>query len=154
MCCFCCCILVVFMIDQDYQKFSWITLLFNRKKFQKEFRPIENLLIQKNPLFKLSEKCWVQKHWSPKNVGSKTLLGQKKVWWKQNVGPKRILVRSLRPPNNWIQKIWSITTEIFLIWTNVVRTNVAWTNVTVTIIIICSKWSQEPTLYVWSKLGK
>ena len=40
-------------------------------------------------------------------------------------------------------KIWSVTAEIFLIWTNVARTNVAstnvarsnvaWTNVTVTV---------------------
>ena len=44
-------------------------------------------------------------------------------------------------------KIWSVTAEIFLIWTNVARTNVAWTNVTVTLgylnqvglVSICAK---------------
>ena len=46
-------------------------------------------------------------------------------------------------------KIWSVTAEIFLIWTNVARTNVAWTNVTVT-VGICSRCSQRPTFKVWS----
>ena len=32
-------------------------------------------------------------------------------------------------------KIWSVTAEIFLIWTNVTLTNVAWTNVPMTFVI-------------------
>ena len=35
-------------------------------------------------------------------------------WSKKNVGPK-----------NWVKTIGSITTEIFLIWTNVVRTKLS-----------------------------
>ena len=50
-------------------------------------------------------------------------------------------------------KIWSVTAETFLIWINVSRTNVAWTNVTVT-VGICERWSQEPSLKVWSKSGQ
>ena len=41
------------------------------------------------------------------------------------------------PPKKWspksLVKIGPVTTEIFLIGTNVARTNVAWTNVTVTV---------------------
>ena len=47
----------------------------------------------------------------------------------------------------------TVTAEISLIWTNVVRTNVAWTNVTLT-VGICSKCSQEPTFKVSSKSGQ
>ena len=50
-------------------------------------------------------------------------------------------------------KIGSVTAEIFLIRTNVARTNVAWTNVTVT-VGMCSRWPEEPTIKVWSKLGQ
>ena len=42
-------------------------------------------------------------------------------------------------------KIGLITTEIFLILSNVARTNVAWTNVSVTV------GSKEPTFNVWSE---
>ena len=46
--------------------------------------------------------------------------------------------------------IGSVTSEIFLIYTNIARTNVAWTNVTMTVEIysICS---QEQTFKVLSK---
>ena len=47
--------------------------------------------------------------------------------------------------------IKSVTADIILIWTNVTWTNVAWTNVTLT-LGICSRWSQEPTFKVLSKL--
>ena len=50
-------------------------------------------------------------------------------------------------------KIKLVTTEIFLICTNVARTNVVWTNVSVT-VGNCSRCSQEPTFKVWSKLGQ
>ena len=55
-------------------------------------------------------------------------------------------------PKLWVI-IGSVTAEIFLIWTNVARTNVAWTNVTVP-VGICSRWSQEPIIRVWSRSGK
>ena len=51
------------------------------------------------------------------------------------------------------QKIGSVIAEIFLIWTNVVRTNAAWTNVTVT-VGICSRWSQELTFEALSKFDQ
>ena len=70
-----------------------------------------------------------------------------------------------RKPDSWHQlkmvpgtflkslvKVRYITAEIFLIWTNVVRTNVAWTNVPLT-VGICSSGYQEPTFKVWLKLG-
>ena len=50
-------------------------------------------------------------------------------------------------------KIRSMTAEIFLFGTNVLRTNVARTNVIVTVGIF-SKKSQEPTFKIWSTLGK
>ena len=63
----------------------------------------------------------------------------------------------LRTAKHWVQKptfkVWSVTAEIFLIWTNVVRTNVDLTNITET-VEICSRWSEEPTFKVWSKLGQ
>ena len=40
-------------------------------------------------------------------------------------------------------QIESVTAEIYLIWTNVVRTNVTETNVIVTLEIF-SRWFQEP----------
>ena len=46
-----------------------------------------------------------------------------------------------------------ITAKIFLVLTNVAKTNVARTNVTVR-VGICSRWSQEATFQVWSKLGQ
>ena len=49
-------------------------------------------------------------------------------------------------------KIGSVAAEIFLIWANVATKNVAWTNVTVT-FGNCSRWSQEPTIKVWSQVG-
>ena len=52
-----------------------------------------------------------------------------------------------------LDKIGSVTAEIFLIWTNVARTNATWTNVTLT-VGICSKYSQEPTIKVSSKSGQ
>ena len=48
-------------------------------------------------------------------------------------------------------KSGSVTAEIFLIWTNVIRTNVAWTNVTM-IVGIVPRWPQEPT-YSLFKIG-
>ena len=50
-------------------------------------------------------------------------------------------------------KIGSVTAEIFLIWTNVARKNIAGTDVIVT-VVICLRWSQEPTFKFWSKLGQ
>ena len=47
-------------------------------------------------------------------------------------------------------KIGLVTAEIFLIWTNVVRTNVAWTNVTMT-VGISSRWSLEANFKVLLK---
>ena len=47
----------------------------------------------------------------------------------------------VQKPNLSLVKIRSVTAEIFLIWTHVIRTNVDSTNVTVT-VIICSRWSQ------------
>ena len=62
----------------------------------------------------------------------------------------------LRTAKHWVQKptfkVWSVTAEIFLIWTNVVRTNVDLTNITET-VEICSRWSEEPTFKVWSNFG-
>ena len=48
------------------------------------------------------------------------------------MGPKKVKVCKKLGLKNLV-KIWSVTAEIFLIWTNVSRTNVAWTNVTVTV---------------------
>ena len=44
-------------------------------------------------------------------------------------------------------KIESVTAELFLIWTNVVRTNDAFTNVTVT-VGICCRCSEDPMFKV------
>ena len=57
-------------------------------------------------------------------------------------------------PETFIQnlvKIGSVTAEIFLIWTHVTRTNVDRKNVTI-IVGIYSRWSQEPTFKIWSKV--
>ena len=69
----------------------------------------------------------------------------------QIFGSKKINVCKTLGLKNLV-KIWSVTAEIFLMWTNVSRTNVAWTNVTVT-VGICERWSQEPSFKVWSKSG-
>ena len=56
--------------------------------------------------------------------GSKK-FGAKKIWFKklilQKLGPKSLV------------RIGSVTTEIFLIWTNVARTNIGWTNIIMTV---------------------
>ena len=49
-------------------------------------------------------------------------MGGTKSWSNKIRAPKTLGPKSL-------QKILSVTAEIFLVWTNVARTNVAWTNV-------------------------
>ena len=95
------------------------------------------------------QKCSFQTNFCPKKFRSK------QIW------VKKILVKNnwlkLRTAKHWVQKptfkVWSVTAEIFLIWTNVVRTNVDLTNINET-VEICSRWSEEPTFKVWSKLGQ
>ncbi len=79
-------------------------------------------------------------------------LSLAKILGPQILGSKKIKVCKKLGLKNLV-KIWSVTAEIFLIWTNVSRTNVAWTNVTVT-VGICERWSQEPSFKVWLKSGQ
>ena len=50
-------------------------------------------------------------------------------------------------------KIGSVTAEIFVIWTNVVRTNVAWTNGSMS-VGISSRCVQELTFKIGSVTGE
>ena len=54
----------------------------------------------------------------------------------QKIKVKKVLQKHLKG----LVKLESVTAEIFLIWTNVIRTNVAWTNVTMA-VGICSRYS-------------
>ena len=70
-----------------------------------------------------------------------------KIQVKKNQVKKKFVFKKI------LVKIESVTAEIFLIWSNVVRTNVAWTSVNL-IVRICSRCSQEATFKVSSKLGQ
>ena len=67
-------------------------------------------------------------------------------WVQKKIGPKKF----------WVEKVWfkigSVTAEILLIMTNVVRLHVTWTNFTMT-VDICYRWSQKADFEVWSKSG-
>ena len=88
------------------------------------------------------QKFWLQNFFGPskfcpksfvkirsvtaEKVSAKKIVVSKKIWVKQNFGPK---IKALK---NLGQKSL-VTAEIFLIWTKVSRTNVAWTNFNVTV---------------------
>ena len=93
----------------------------------------KNFVSQKN--FKSERKFAVKKILGSKKFGSKK-ISPKKIKAPKKLGPK------------FFVKIGSVTTEIFLIWTNA-----AWTNVTVT-FGICSRWSKVPTFKLWTKSGQ
>ena len=59
-------------------------------------------------------------------------------------------------PGTYLKSVFnirSVTAEIFLIWTSVPRKNVALTNVNL-IVGICSRYCQESTFEISSKLGQ
>ena len=91
---------------------------------------------------------------SLKNLLTQNAFGQKPKsrGWKKS-DQKKNEVNKLKTPQNYLVKIESVTAEILLIWTNVARANVACTNVAIT-VGISSRWSQESTFKVWSKLGQ
>ena len=66
------------------------------------------------------------------NVGKKE-FGFKFYLGLTRVDVKKIWLKKLRPQKKCLVKIRPVTAEMFLIWTNVVRTNVTWPNVTVTV---------------------
>ena len=70
----------------------------------------------------MDEKFWVKKFW----VKKIKIFGVQNNFGHKNEGPKKIGSKSL-------VKIRSVTTEIFMIWTNVARTYITWKNVTVTV---------------------
>ena len=74
------------------------------------------------------------------------VVRQKEFW------PTKIEALKKLGPKSLV-KIWSLRSEILLIWTNVPWRNVAWTNVMVT-AKFCSLCPQEPTFKVWSKLSQ
>ena len=55
----------------------------------------------------------------------KTNFGSKFFFVLQEQVQKNLAPKKLRPPNNCLVKIWSVTAEVFLIWINV-----SWLNVT------------------------
>ena len=62
------------------------------------------------PKIFLVQKFWVQKILDPKlcvkrNVGSKKMLGQKKIWVKKNIGKKKLLVKK----TFWLKNIFGWT---------------------------------------------
>ena len=63
------------------------------------------------------KKFRFNKCWGPKKFGSNKMLVQ---------APKILAQKNL-------DKIGSVTAEIFLIWTNIAGTNIAWINVTMTV---------------------
>ena len=102
-----------------------------------------------NKAISASIEVEVELSWVEAELGKNVVL---KIVGPQILGSKKIKVCKKLGLKNLV-KIWSVTAEIFLIWTNVSRTNVAWTNVTVT-VGICERWSQEPSFKVWSKSGQ
>ena len=68
-----------------------------------------------------------------------------------NFWAKKMLVNKYQDSKSLV-KIRSVTAEIMLIWTIVVRTYVDRTNVTMP-VGICYRRYQEPNFKVWSKSG-
>ena len=100
-----------------------------------------------------SKQIWVEKIWVKKIAPLfwiQKILDQNSR--AKNFRSKKCRSTNSRPPKYYLVKIGSVTSKIFLKWTNVTRTNVAWTNVTVT-VGICLRWSHEPTFKIWSKFG-
>ena len=72
-----------------------------------------NLLVQETFLPHKSKKYSVPKFWVQK------YFGQNKFFFKKNVGPQKLRHQKLGPKS--LVKIWSVTAEIILIWTNVTQ---------------------------------
>ena len=102
------------------------------------------MLVQKNSgqnIFSL--QCfWFKKIKGQRNFSSKQFSGSRNVgqkildfnfvWSNKSMG-KTVGSKKIMTPKNCLVKIWPVTAEIFLLWTNFARTNVAWPNVTLTV---------------------
>ena len=100
-----------------------------------------NILVKKNCI---KRKCWSKKNPGQKNVRSKMLVpksfGLKSCSVQKNLGRTKLWFNKIRAPKKLIPKILlkilSVTTDIFLVWTNVTMKNIASINVTM-IVEIC-----------------
>ena len=116
MCCLCCCILVVFIIDHDYHKFSWIEIIGQEKNWLIKFVPKvfdpKEFFVQFGPKNILYPRFLVQNNFGSNKFWVQNILGHKKSeknCHQQKYGSKHFLMsgpKRLAPETCSVQNIF------------------------------------------------